>query len=118
MGTSGGSSRGLPAFGSGTATERCACWRSEEFDRTSALLLERCLPGVSLWSVTGPEQDVVIAGLLRRLWLFRSLPSTADQQVLLCIDHDAGTVLAAEREPRSMIDPKPHVGDPVYDPPS
>lgn len=36
---------------------------------TSALLLERCRPGVSLASsVAEPEQDVVVAALLRQLW--------------------------------------------------
>lgn len=133
---------------------------SEAFDETSALLLERCVPGVSLRSAPGPEQDAVIAGLLRRLWrapmsgatfrplqamcdawadefeqkvdapgvsldpglagdgiaLFRSLPASADLHVLLCTDLHAGNVLAAEREPWLMIDPKPYVGDPAYDP--
>jgi len=42
---------------------------------TSALLLERCEPGTTLGSsVPEPEQDVVIAGLLQRLW---SVQSTA-----------------------------------------
>ena len=47
--------------------------------------------------------------------LFRSLPETADRQVLLCTDLHAGNVLAAQREPWLMIDPKPYVGDPTYD---
>ncbi len=33
-----------------------------------AMLLERCDPGATLHSVPEPEQDVVIARLLRRLW--------------------------------------------------
>lgn len=126
---------------------------------TIALLLERCRPGTTLKSRPEPEQDVVVAGLLRRLWrhpppghrfrslrsmcelwaadfedktaaggscldpglaregmtLFRELPAGADQQVLLCTDLHAGNVLAAEREPWLVIDPKPHVGDPTYD---
>jgi streptomycin 6-kinase len=36
--------------------------------------------------------------------------------VLLCTDLHAGNVLAARREPWLMIDPKPFVGDPAYDP--
>ena len=48
--------------------------------------------------------------------LFRELPATADTQVLLCTDLHAGNVLAAAREPWLVIDPKPHVGDPAYDP--
>ena len=126
---------------------------------TIALLLERCRPGTTLKGRPEPEQDVVVAGLLRRLWrqpppahrfrslrsmcelwadefeqktadgggcldpglaregmaLFRELPSSADEQVLLCTDLHAGNVLAAEREPWLVIDPKPYVGDPTYD---
>jgi streptomycin 6-kinase len=47
--------------------------------------------------------------------LFRSLPDSADRQVLLCTDLHAGNVLAAQREPWLMVDPKPYVGDPSYD---
>jgi streptomycin 6-kinase len=49
------------------------------------------------------------------LALFRSLPATAERAVLLCTDLHAENVLAAEREPWLMIDPKPYVGDPTYD---
>lgn len=34
----------------------------------NAMLLERCIPGTSLRSVPEPEQDSIIAQLLRRLW--------------------------------------------------
>jgi streptomycin 6-kinase len=132
---------------------------AEGSDDTIALLLERCIPGDPLSDRPGPEQDDVVAGLLRRLWrppdaghrfrplqvmceawaaefeaeftiepgrldpglaragadLFRSLPATADREVLLCTDLHAGNVLAAEREPWLVIDPKPYVGDPAYD---
>jgi len=38
-------------------------------DRTlNALLLERCTPGTPLRALPEPEQDLVVAGLLRRLW--------------------------------------------------
>jgi streptomycin 6-kinase len=37
-------------------------------DQTAALLLERCLPGTPLSTLTEDEQDQVIAGLLVRLW--------------------------------------------------
>jgi streptomycin 6-kinase len=47
--------------------------------------------------------------------LFRSLPASAERQVLLCTDLHAGNVLAAQREPWLAIDPKPYVGDPTYD---
>jgi streptomycin 6-kinase len=55
-------------------------------------------------------------GLLRSgVELFRELPRSADRAVLLCTDLHAGNVLAAQREPWLMIDPKPYVGDPAYD---
>jgi streptomycin 6-kinase len=39
------------------------------FGPTRALLLERCVPGILLARAVPPiEQDVVVAGLLRRLW--------------------------------------------------
>ncbi len=43
---------------------------------------------------------------------YRAPPATA---ALLCTDLHAGNVLAAEREPWLVIDPKPFVGDPAYD---
>lgn len=36
---------------------------------TTALLLERAAPGTLLFTLPKPEQDVVLAGLLRRLWI-------------------------------------------------
>jgi len=60
--------------------------------------------------------DVVDPGLAREgMALFRELPADADRSVLLVTDLHAGNVLAAEREPWLVIDPKPHVGDPAYD---
>ncbi|MGN6868012.1 MAG: aminoglycoside phosphotransferase family protein [Solirubrobacteraceae bacterium] len=46
----------------------------------------------------------------------RNLPGTADTAVVLCTDLHAGNVLAARREPWLVIDPKPFVGDPAFDP--
>ena len=43
-------------------------------DELGAMLLERCEPGTMLRALPESEQDVVIAGLLRRLW--RSPPAT------------------------------------------
>src|SRR5262245_35460849 len=37
-------------------------------DGTTALLIERCLPGTTLSACPAAEQDTVIAGLLQRLW--------------------------------------------------
>ncbi len=40
----------------------------EADDDLNAMLIERCDPGTTLRTLPEPEQDVVIAGLLRRLW--------------------------------------------------
>ena len=137
------------------------CFAACSHGDTSALLLERCIPGGQLGHLR-PEhrQDEIVAGLLRRLWLrapreghpfrplsamcdqwadgfergfaadrrgldpglarhgvelLRQLPRTAATAALLCTDLHAGNVLAAEREPWLVIDPKPFVGDPAYD---
>jgi streptomycin 6-kinase len=117
-------------------------------EEANALLLERCLPGTVLRMLPEPEQDTVLAGLLRRLWrvpppghpfrplaemadywasvteqhedewpdpglvreglaLWRELPRSAADEALLATDLHAGNVLAAEREPWLVIDPKP-----------
>lgn len=51
-------------FWSGDPTVRLL----EADDELGAMLLERCYPGISLRSVPEPQQDYVIAHLLRRLW--------------------------------------------------
>jgi streptomycin 6-kinase len=48
--------------------------------------------------------------------LLRTLPATAERHVLLATDLHAGNVLVAEREPWLVVDPKPYVGDPTFDP--
>ncbi len=51
--------------GNGTVRLHAAC----ESESAYALLLERCMPGTPLGQVLPePEQDLVVAGLLRRLW--------------------------------------------------
>jgi streptomycin 6-kinase len=66
---------------------------------------------------TGRGPSTLDAGLVREgIALFRSLPATTETNVLLCTDLHAGNVLAAEREPWLVIDPKPYIGDPHYDP--
>jgi streptomycin 6-kinase len=127
-----------------------------------ALLIERCVPGTPLGqALPEPEQDLVVAALLRQLWaqphaaypfrpltqmcavwaweferdyaaaapadridpglaragiaLFRELPETADSRVLLCTDLHGDNILAAQRAPWLVIDPKPYLGDPAYD---
>lgn len=151
------------ALGHWNGTGAVRCFRTRTFDHSTALLLERCVPGTSLGAALPEfEQDLVIAGLLRRIWarplpachpfdsfeqmcgawadslqdgcdadphgldpglsrsaigLLRELPATATaaDNVLLCTDLHAGNVLAAEREPWLVIDPKPFVGDRAYD---
>jgi streptomycin 6-kinase len=137
------------------------CFANRTLDDTTALLLERCDPGIQLNTLTEPEQDIVITGLMRRLWertpedghpfasfrdmcslwadsleqeyeadphgldpglaregsaMMRELPRSADRAVLLCTDLHAGNVLSARREPWLVIDPKPFIGDPAFDP--
>lgn len=60
---------------------------------------------------TALDRGLVRAGLE----LFRTLPTSADRRVLLATDLHAKNILAAQREPWLLIDPKPHVGDPAYD---
>jgi len=149
---------GLSAWDGNGAVRLCAACEVDA--ETIALLLERCRPGTNLGVLGEPEQDVVVAELLQRIWinppaghqfrpltsmcelwsqgfvhktanplpagldpgmareglaLFRSLPIDAEREVLLCTDLHAGNILAAEREPWMLIDPKPYVGDPTYD---
>lgn len=59
----------------------------------------------------GPDTGLVGEGLR----LFRELPRSAPEDVLLATDLHAGNVLRAQREPWLVIDPKPFVGDPAYD---
>jgi streptomycin 6-kinase len=106
--------------------------RQHTTNGTNAMLLERCTPGTALKARPEEEQDVVIAGLLRRLWQaptggfrplhqmwsderFRELAQSSTDAVLLATDLHAGNILAAEREPWLVIDPKPYVGDRHYD---
>lgn len=56
-------------------------------------------------------------GLVRQgAELLRDLPASAKRRVLLHGDFNPGNVLAAARRPWLVIDPKPMVGDPGYDP--
>src|SRR5688500_6848534 len=74
---------GLRAWeGDGTVRLHAA----EEFPETAALLLERCRPGTPLTALPETDQDLVLAGLLPRLWIppppgtaFRPLQEMCDQ---------------------------------------
>ncbi|HLI61445.1 MAG TPA: aminoglycoside phosphotransferase family protein [Solirubrobacteraceae bacterium] len=48
--------------------------------------------------------------------ILRTLPATAPTRVLLSTDLHAENVLSSQREPWLLIDPKPMVGDPAFDP--
>jgi streptomycin 6-kinase len=52
----------------------------------------------------------------RGIDLLRTLPISASQRVLLHGDLHPGNILATEREPWLVIDPKPMAGDPAYEP--
>lgn len=63
-----------------------------------ALLLERCEPGTALRRRPEPEQDIVIAGLLRRLW--RPPPAASPFRRLSAMTtHWSEAVVADERRP-------------------
>lgn len=79
----------------------CDAW-ADEFDVRSAT----SDPGVSTL-----DPGLAHAGIE----LLRELPRTTKQCVLLCTDLHAGNILAAEREPWLIVDPKPYLGDPAYD---
>src|SRR5262249_7739160 len=62
-------------------------------EELGAILLERCEPGTSLRELQETEQDLVIAGLLRRLW--RKPPSPAPFRPLAAmIKHWSNETLA------------------------
>lgn len=76
----------------------CDAW-ADEFEQTTAQRPIDLDPGLA--------RDAMA--------LLRTLPATTNRHVLLCTDLHAGNVLASEREPWLMIDPKPYLGDPHYD---
>jgi streptomycin 6-kinase len=55
-------------FWDGDPTVRLLHGDDDLGDDLGAMLLERCDPGTALRAVPEPQQDVVIAGLLRRMW--------------------------------------------------
>src|SRR5215470_2433952 len=80
--------------------QMCAAW-AQEFERGYA---------------AADPADRIDPGLARAgIALFRELPETADSRVLLCTDLHGDNILAAQRAPWLVIDPKPYLGDPAYD---
>lgn len=57
------------------------------------------------------DPEIARAGVER----FRALAAPSTSDVLLCTDLHAENVLAAQREPWLVVDPKPYVGDRTYD---
>ena len=89
------------------------CLAEETFENTIALLLERCMPGTPLKrALPEPDQDVVVAALLRRLWDHQPREHHPFRQLQAMCDDWADSF---EREPWLAIDPKPLIGDPAYD---
>ena len=75
-----------------------AAW-AEEFEREHA---------------AASAADRIDPGLARAgIALFRALPETAGNRVLPCTDLHGGNILAAQRAPWLVIDPKPYLGDPA-----
>jgi streptomycin 6-kinase len=89
-----------PGAGFRPLTEMCEQWADEFEQRMRTTTRAAVDPGLARAGIE----------------LFRSLPRSASRQVLLATDLHAGNVLAAHRQPWLVIDPKPYVGDPAYDP--
>ena len=81
-------------------SQMCAAW-ADEFEEQYA----------AADAADRIDQGLASAGIA----LFRALPGTANSQVLLCTDLHGDNILAAQRAPWLVIDPKPYVGDPAYD---
>jgi streptomycin 6-kinase len=62
-----------------------------------AMLLERCEPGTALRDLPEPEQDVVVAGLLRRLWRKPSAPHPFRPLSVMLSHWTEETIAAAPR---------------------
>lgn len=66
----------------------------EADDDLNAMLIERCLPGTHLRTLPEPEQDVVIAGLLRRVWRLPPAPD-AFRPLSVMLDYRSAEIRAA-----------------------
>ena len=82
--------------------------------RPLSVMAEQWVAAAAQRFVAHPER--LDPGLARAgLDLFVELASPAPSDVLLLTDLHAGNVLAAERRPWLLVDPKPYVGDRHYD---
>ncbi|WP_162606661.1 aminoglycoside phosphotransferase family protein [Jiangella asiatica] len=80
-------------------TSMCDFWADEFEEKLAAAAPGRVDPGIARAAMQ----------------LMRSLPRESTDQVVLCTDLHTENVLAAEREPWLVVDPKPYVGDRSYD---
>lgn len=71
----------------------------EADDELHAMLLERCVPGTALRVLPEPNQDVVIARLLRRLWRMPPAPYPFRPLSVMLDYWSAETLAAPERWP-------------------
>lgn len=71
----------------------------EADDDLGAMLLERCKPGTTLRALQESDQDVVISGLLRRLWRSPSTPHPFRSLSILMEYWTNETLTQAERWP-------------------
>jgi streptomycin 6-kinase len=118
---------GMPHMEAASEPEGLRFWNGDptvfvlETDAASnAMLLERCEPGTTLRQLPEPEQDVVIAALLRRLWRrpspphgFRPLSAmlkswTAETLAAEAQWRDAGLVRAGLQLFEDLPRPSPH----------
>jgi streptomycin 6-kinase len=91
---------GLRAW-SGRGAVRVFAAHDEE--ASSAMLLERCRPGTSLATVRSePEQDEVVAALLRRLWHEPAAGHPFRSLELMCDEWAAGFEIDHARQPDAL----------------
>jgi streptomycin 6-kinase len=93
---------GMPHFEADHELAGLLYWKGDPTARVlasdhalNAMLLERCVPGDTLHTLPQQEQDVVIAGLLRRLWRTPSAPQPF-RPLSSMLDQWAAETLAAE----------------------
>ncbi len=93
-------------------------WREPPADHNFPTLAAMCQQWAAEFEAENAADPVALdPGIVRAgVELFRLLPGSADRHVLLTTDLHTENILAARREPWLAIDPKPHVGDPTYDP--
>lgn len=79
---------------------------SHQVGHTIALLLERCEPGTTLRAAaTEPEQDEVVAGILRRLWIEPTDPHPFRPLTLMCEQWALEFETLYGRPGRDTVDP-------------